>query len=990
MPAETPPPADAPRIELFGAPRLRAGAVYELRPERRVQLLAYLAAHDGAAVPRDAVAALFWPDRSAADARRNLRKVVHDAHALPGAQGLVATEHTLCWPVASDLADFRRAVREGRLAEALALRRGPAFGDLDRAELPALADWFVAERARWQQAWHGAALQRLQAVDEAERVRLAGELLLADPLDELALDALVGALVALGRAPEADAAYRRYARALADDLGIAPAQALRARLVLPAGNAAARRSASVTPVASASAFVGRRAELVELARLLAQPDCRALTVLGPGGAGKSRLAQQVLAGPAAGFEPGWCWIALEDAVDVDGALARIAQRLDLSPGPADDLAAALLARMGDDRWRLVLDNAEHLPGLPAVLQRLLDGAAGLQLLVTSRARLHLAGEWVLPLAGLAVPDDDSRDAAAAPSFDALRLFELRARAARPDFDLAHALDAAIAVVESVGGLPLAIELAAAWVRLLPLPEIARELQRSVDLLERDPASTSVPARPEHASLRRVLDQAWALLAPSERKALAALSAFRGGFDAAAARAVAGCTLPLLSALVDHSLVAAGEGGRFALHPLVAAHAAERLASDPAAAADACRRHAEEMAARLERLAPCARGDTRVLVAAIDADQANARAAWQTALALGRADLVARMARALWAYFENRGRQREGIELMAPALALPMPGASGALARARVHHGLSMLHHRVGNLAQGEAIARRGADGAEHCGDTEAFVGCLLNAGSCIWQAGDVTAARRWFERAVEVARARDDPQCLAWAEGNLGVALMDLGELDAAQACLQRALDGSRAVGDQYNVAVHLVNLGSLARDRGQFEASRQWLEQARRHCAEHALTAIALYTALNLGHVARRAGDLAGARRAYGEAHDLATRGGSHLLQWSAEIGLARVEVAAGSATEALARLRRVAAAARAKAATPDLAVVAMVYGDALAVLGDQDGATAAWRAARGAGVLPAAQQRWLDERLAASSAAAASATSPTLAATIEALLTP
>ena len=261
-------------------------------------------------------------------------------------------------------------------------------------------------------------------------------------------------------------------------------------------------------------------------------------------------------------------------------MARLAAQLGVD-STADATRSERIAAPGSRATPalVVFDNAEHLPEMGVLADRLLAAAPGLALLLTSRTRTRSAHEWPMALAGLDVPDSDSRDLEAASAFDAVRLFDARARVARRSFRLAEHLAAVIDIVEAVGGVPLAIELAAAWVRLLPPEEIARQLHGSLAVLERDPALPGEPDRPEHHSLRVVLDRTWQLLAPAERAALDALSVFHGGFTAGAAQAVAGVPLPLLSSLVDQSVVAIDDAGRFGLHPLVASIAAERLRGD---------------------------------------------------------------------------------------------------------------------------------------------------------------------------------------------------------------------------------------------------------------------------------------------------------------------------------------------------------------------------------------------------------------------------
>lgn len=896
---------DTARLLLWGVPELHLGGrVVPFGRERRYQLLVLLALHDGHWVGRDRASALLWSGHTVADARRNLRKVIHQAREVPGAEGLEATDHAMRWVVDTDRQAFRRAVECGDIDAALVLRRGALVEGFDDPANAALSDWLAAERARADQAWRAAAAASLRgAADSAAQLRLAQRMLDVDALDETALAALVTALSVLGRPVEAVAAYTRYAERLQVELGVEPSSALRdlARNMTLAPRALAATTArGPAPVAAPRPhdFVGRRAELAELEALLSRSECRLLTLLGPGGIGKSRLARQAIAPLSIQFPGAAMWVELQDLTDTEAVPARLAQCLGIVGVEGGDPLPRLCRALPEGRTLWVLDNAEHLAELPQLLERLLAGAASLTLLVTSRRRLRIAGEWVMPLPGLAVPDEDSRDLEAAGSFDAVRLFEARARAAVPDFMLARHVDAVVSIVDLVAGMPLAIELAAAWVRLLPPARILADLQASLDLLERDPGDPSRPARPDHASLRKVLERSWSMLGPSEREAAAALAVFHGGFTHEAARAVAGCPLPLLSALVDKSIVAVDHGGRFGLHPVVMVFAAEQLAGSPKRASDLRRRHAEHFARHFSGLARHAVGDPRALVAEVSAEFANAIVAWRCALELRRCDWIAAMVRALWAYLENRGRQREGIELLTPALALADDAPEARLAQARLHHGLSMLHHRIGHHARSLELARNGARVAADGVDTEAWIGCHLNASSCLWAVGDPEAALECIERGIEIARARNDAQCLAWALGNLGLALCGAGRFDEAEASLLQALEGSRAMGDHYNVTVHLINLGGLARDRddpAELEAAVRWYRQALEHARRHDIDFFALHSAVSLANVHYLAHQFDETRRHFEDSLLPARRNGHQRIVEAIHLGLARLDLAAG-----------------------------------------------------------------------------------------------
>jgi DNA-binding SARP family transcriptional activator len=495
--SDTAPLQAEPSLRLWGVPELHAASSIVFAAERRFQLLVVLALHAGRWVERDRIAALLWPEHSLPEGRRNLRKVLFKAHQI--AADVEANGTALRWTVATDVQAFDEERRAGRLAEALARRRGDPLLAIDDAGNAALSNWFAAERARIDQEWQSAALDHLLAQTEPQaRIDAARRWLVVDPFAEPAVAALLAAERERGQDTEARAAYRRYATHLAEELGVEPARALRNLVEAPPAvdTSVARQSAT----RAEAAFVGRKAELRELGALLGRPGCRMVTIVGPGGIGKSSLARRALDGLAARYTGGSHWVELQDLQSVAQFVARLARLLGIELADTQD-AVDPLARRLNNKSMLVLDNAEHLPDLSALLERLLDAAPSLHLLVTSRERLRNAREWLLPLQGLAVPDEDSRDLEAASSFDAVRLFALRAETARHGFNLGADLGAVIDIVDAVGGMPLAIELAAQWVRLLPPAEIARELRESIELLERDPSAASEPARPVHTSLR---------------------------------------------------------------------------------------------------------------------------------------------------------------------------------------------------------------------------------------------------------------------------------------------------------------------------------------------------------------------------------------------------------------------------------------------------------------------------------------------------------
>ncbi|MBK6863552.1 MAG: tetratricopeptide repeat protein [Ideonella sp.] len=985
--------ADPPRLLLWGVPQLHAGSVLVFTPERRFQLLALLALAGGEWVAREQAAALLWPERGAAQARRNLRHVVFNVRALDGAAALETSDHALRWPVRTDLLDFDHALREHRLADAVALRRGAPLCGLDDPRNEALGTWLAAERERIDARWHQAALQRLAALtDPRARNALAQQLLQLDPLDEAALAARIEVALELGHGAQAQQAYRDYRARLADELGVEPSRRLR-ELVRDAAAPVAQRAGETS--ASSDAFVGRRVELRELCARLGQPDGRLVTLLGPGGIGKSRLAREALVQLRSAFAGGAWWVELQDLDDLAAASARLGQQIGVDADALGDPLPRIALRLANTPALVVFDNAEHLARIGGLCERLLAAVPSLTLLLTSRTRTHAAHERVIALDGLAVPEADSRDLEAAAAFDAVRLFEARARAVQPGFELARHLDAVIAIVEAVGGAPLAIELSAAWVRLLPPREIARELRASLLGLEHDPALPGPHARPEHRSVPVVLGQTWALLAPAERAALDALSVFHGGFAVDAARQVAEIALPLLSSLVDQSVVGVDAQGRFGLHPLLAAFAAERMHGDPQRTAALADRHALFYASLLGELAPHARADHRLLVARVDAEFANARRAWNHALATGQSALVARMAPVWRSYFDVQGRYEEGIALMQPVLDWPERDADAQRAIGAVRDALAVLLTREGDLQRAQAVAEAGVGVAERCGDRRALVGCLASVGSCHMLRGRTGAARPLFERALALAREDGQRAELAALLTNLGVCAKREGRFDEALAHYAEALAIDREAGHHEAIARRLNNIGNVHMERGDAATAREVMAQGLQHCAHYRIASMQPYFEAALGILDLERGALDQAEQHLRRADELAGATATMTIRNSVLCQRARLALRRGRAGEALQHLRAAARGAQAAGADADVLDAALHYGAYLRDAGLRVDAARVWQMVQThplteAGMRDSARQ-WLEAlALDPDERALCGAEPTTLAAVIEALFAP
>ncbi len=346
---------------------------------------------------------------------------------------------------------------------------------------------------------------------------------------------------------------------------------------------------------------------------------------------------------------------------------------------------------------LVLDNFEQLVEGARQLEPLLMACPRVKLLVTSRVRLALANEWLVPLEGLPCPEDEDRDRI--ETFDAARLFVRAAHRVQPELNATAEASAIIDICNQVEGLPLALELAASWTRVLSCDAIAAELRHGTELLQARDATR--PAR--HSSIESVFEQSWNLLGEREREALARLSVFRGGFTPAAARAVTGAPLPVIAALADKSLLRK-EGERCVLHPLVQQFAQAKLEQDFDAEGSAVA-HSRHFLRHLIEGSDRVRHADADALREIDDEFENIRAAWRFAVEHGPAEDLVRAAYSLMSHCDHRGRRLEGLELMHKAMegdcVAGHPKFVAALAA-----NAAWMAYRLDRYAEAEALGKR--------------------------------------------------------------------------------------------------------------------------------------------------------------------------------------------------------------------------------------------------------------------------------------------
>jgi predicted ATPase/DNA-binding SARP family transcriptional activator len=835
------------RLILFGSPAVEYGGESAVLPfERRTQLLALLAVKRSW-LGRAELAAMIWPDLEAERAYRNLRKLLHRVQLLPWACNIEAQSGALRFEAETDVFAFELALREQRIADALTLRRGELLAGFEDDKSEMWSNWLNFERDRLRLAWRDAALNYLATdIDAAEAIELSTRLLDADPLDEAAMRAHMSWLARGGQSALARQAYGEFAERLAEDLGIAPGVELRVLHDALGAKAAPTRSLASPYAIRDDDFIGRAVELRRIGAFLAQDECRLLSLIGPGGVGKSRLAMRAIREFAPRFSDGAAFVPLDDISSSSEIGGRLARELGVDLAGSDEPLVQSMAFLQQRQMLIVLDNFEHLAADTSMLNRLLQACARLKIIVTSRARLAVSGEWLFHVEGLPWPEVEDQDRFEA--FDAVRLFLQVARRVQPELDSTLEAAAVVDICRQVEGLPLALELAAAWTRVLSCEAIATELRQGSELLRT--VDTAHPAR--QASMEIVFDRSWRLLSAIERDALSRLSVFRGGFTADAARAITGASLPVLGALTDKSLLRK-DGARLFMHPLVQQLAALRLCdSDVRESTE--RTHALFFHRLLAQSRRAIEDGDREALQRLDIEFENLRIAWAWSVTHDATDAVAKSVLTLMHFCDHRGRFEEGLLMLRDALE-PQSAQNDPSVAPLLLGASASLEYRLDHYVNAEATASR-ALAASRQVDRDTKFRCFNVLGSCSLRLGRHADAKSYFQKALHEAQANTDPHNAAAMLDNLALVETEMGHREEAQRLSTQSLVEHRCLGDFAGEALCLNNLGSQYLGKQEYESAGVHFRQGLAICERHGLVSTRVLILYNLVELAIKTGD--------------------------------------------------------------------------------------------------------------------------------------
>ncbi|NJC97482.1 MAG: hypothetical protein FIB03_14290 [Anaerolineae bacterium] len=829
---------------------------------KALALLCYLAMRDGPQA-REHLAGLLWGEMPEERAKANLRMALYNLQKLlPGS--LIVTRLTVTFnrdqPYRLDVEAFNSGLNTSEeqfasLRSALNLYRGEFLEGLYINTAPEFEMWLLEQREHlrliFSRALEKLANHYMARADWAASIEVFHRLLAIDTLQEDVHQRLMLALARNGQFEAALAQYQNCCRALKKELGVEPSPETTAlferiqvlRLQPHNHNLTVRHDR----------IIGRESELNNIANLLRNPACRLITLIGPGGIGKSRLALQAAANAAHEglFFEGIYLVQLASVYTPDLLASGIAEAIQLAlQGPAEP-KEQLIKCLRDKEVLLVLDNFEHLiEGGKQLLTAILANAPEVKLMLTSRERLNIQQEWLLEVEGLQFPKPSTDPVQGekivwerAETYPAVQLFVERAQHVQSKFPLSDTdAPAVIRICQLVEGMPLGIELAASWVRSVSCQRIVEEIEHNLGFL----SSPQHEMSERHHSMLAVFEHSWRSLSTEERNVFKRLSVFRGGFRREAAEEVAGASLPILSSLVDKSFLHRNSSGRFEVHELMRQYAEKRLGVVPQELEEARNLHSSYFVLFLHDRENQLKGGKQVTaLQEINTEIDNIRTAWRWAVDRRRAEEVGKAIEGLWAFYELRGWYQEGEDTFGSAATRFREILAGyefsEMGFERVILGMALsrlgwFYWHQGRYKQSGEILDQVLDlFPESALDARREKGfCFLQLGIVNLYLGRFLDSRKFFQESQVISREVGDGLTLILSLNGLCFTALALGEYAEAKLKQEESLARLRTSNDRRGIAHNLIWFGWGVRiARGEFGEAEQLVSEGMAICQE-------------------------------------------------------------------------------------------------------------------------------------------------------------
>lgn len=889
-------------INSFGALQVLCGdqPITEFRTDKTRALLIYLAVEGNKSHSRETLAGLLWSDQSSENALHNLRQAISFLRKILGdrqeSEPLLLLDRDTVQinpnkPIVLDVAVFNHALqtayrhynhRHGTgslniraLKKAIGIYRGPFLDQFVITGGPLFEEWALLERessSRQVIRALGLLAEYHERRGEYEQARQAAQRLVElAPWEENAHALIMRLLMIDGQWSAAQSQYMACRRILQDELDLEPSAGTESLFAELRRRAAAHQllpprfpQASTNLPIPDTPFVGRSSELDRLAELLADPSCRLITLLGMGGSGKTRLAIQAASDYVGLFSDGVFFVPL-DGIDTHeelvGAAAFAVGFRFFGDRPADEQLSIFLR---DKDCLLVLDSFEHLikPNQEVsqpirFILDLLKSSKRVKLLITTRTILNLRQENILDVIGLAYPDRGGQ----VHQTDAIDLFEQTARRWQSTFTASKDWGDIVDICRELIGIPLAIELAAGWVRSQTCSQILSGIRSDMDHI----SSTMKDIPERHRSLRAVFDHSWNMLSDVERSIFSKLAVFTGSFLSSAAEAICETNLVTLESLAQQSLLQRSSSGRYQMHALTRRFAAEKLSSREEDGNHAAFRFADYYARFLrERRDTLKSKNQQQALEEIDLELANLRTAWNLLVECGRPEDFIQGGEALFHYFNIRAGFHEGIQHFRKAIEVLERSGDSEPALGWLLTYLGGLAYRAHDNELAATSLERARQILIAADERKGLALCLVFWSSTAARRREHTLSIQAVEQSISLFQQAGDIWGESYALYLLGLYLNRQGKMDGAEELMHKSLDAARRSGDIHRQISPLNILGDNACQKGEYKAALLYFEESLTLCREIQDRYNEAMVELNMGTVYHLDRDYGKARQLY------------------------------------------------------------------------------------------------------------------------------
>ena len=619
-------------------------------------------------------------------------------------------------------------------------------------------------------------------------------------------------------------------------------------------------------IPQASPFFGREEEIIEIGRMFRDPAIRLVTLRGPGGFGKTRLALQAAAEQVDFFKDGVFTVALAPLLTEPLIVGAIANAIKFFFHGGEETEAQLFQHLKAKEMLLILDNFEHLIEGARLVEALLGAAPGVKALVTSREGLKIRSEKIFDVRGLRFPEKE--DLSNPESFSSVQLFLRSARRVKPDFRPdSPELGAIAKICRLLEGMPLGIELSATWVPHLKVGQIAEKIEDGHDFL-----ATTMPHLPaRHRSLRAVFEYSWILLSEPQKKVLEAISVFRGGFRLESAGKVAGATEAVLKALVQKSLVHRGSDGRFEIHELLKYYAKEKLFDDPREKERALDSHSVYFGRLLDKKGPglFGPGQKQVLQELVE-EIGNIREGWNRAVEKNNIRDMGLYLDALFTIYDTKGWFGQARDLFQSAAEklrrVPNPSRAAMVLWARILSRWAAFENALGSPRKAGELYEESLRLFKKASATRFSGFALSGLGIVVQNQGHYRQAHGFYKKSLAAFRSVKDPMGVAWALNHLGQIEIHEGRPVQARGFIERSLASSEKVRDRRSMGYSYNLLGDILQDSGNPWEAKAFYQKGLEAYLDGSDRKGLAWSFANLGRVAEAMGDYSGARQMFRE----------------------------------------------------------------------------------------------------------------------------